>query len=87
MWIIHISEVMVLLFCGSFQAMNFNRIELKTSLTNLKSQGAMLKLGAVKEGIMRRHMINANGSLRDSVYFSFIREEWDETKKKYFGDC
>ncbi|MEO5984697.1 MAG: GNAT family protein [Ferruginibacter sp.] len=76
----------ILLLSHAFEIMDFNRIELKTSLTNLKSQGAMLKIGAVKEGILRRHMINADGSLRDSVYFSFIKEEWQETKKKYFAE-
>lgn len=75
-----------LLLTYAFGVLNFNRVELKTSSINLKSQGAMLKLGAVKEGVLRRHMINENGSLRDSVYFSFIREEWEETCRKYFAE-
>ncbi len=75
-----------LLLTFAFDVLQFNRVELKTSGTNIKSQGAMLKIGAVKEGVLRRHMINGNGSLRDSVYFSFIREEWEETRKKYFPD-
>lgn len=73
-----------LLLGYAFDVLKCNRVELKTSSTNLKSQGAMLKLGAVKEGVLRRHMINGNGSVRDTVYFSFIREEWDEIRTNFF---
>lgn len=75
-----------LLLQYAFNTLDLNRVELKTSLTNFKSQGAMLKIGAVKEGIMRRHMVNWNGTLRDSVFFSFIKEEWEATKQKYFPE-
>lgn len=69
-----------------FEKLGLNRVELKTSLTNIKSQGAMLKIGAVKEGVLRRHMVNANGSLRDSVYFSFIREDWPAIRSTIFAE-
>ncbi|HPH84141.1 MAG TPA: GNAT family protein [Ferruginibacter sp.] len=75
-----------LLLQFGFETLDLNRIELKTSLLNLKSQGAMLKIGAVKEGILRRHMIAENGSIRDTVYFSFIKEEWPGIKETIFAD-
>jgi len=75
-----------LLLSWGFEKLGLNRIELKTSLTNVKSQGAMLKIGAVKEGILRRHMINGNGLVRDTVYFSFIREEWPQIKSTIFKE-
>ncbi|MEO8772614.1 MAG: GNAT family protein [Ferruginibacter sp.] len=75
-----------LLLSFGFETLDLNRIELKTSLTNIKSQGAMLKIGAVKEGILRHHMVNPSGALRDSVYFSFIKEEWPEIKQRIFGN-
>ena len=75
-----------LLLSYAFDVVDLNRVELKTSLTNFKSQGAMLKIGAVKEGVLRRHMVNANGTLRDSVYFSFIKEEWDDIKQEFFPE-
>ena len=43
----------------------------------------MLKIGAVKEGIFRNHMITENGTVRNTVYFSFIKEEWEATKESY----
>jgi N-acetyltransferase len=70
-----------LLLNFGFDVLGLNRIELKTSLLNLKSQGAMLKIGAVKEGIFRNHMITESGTLRNTVYFSFIKEEWPATKE------
>jgi RimJ/RimL family protein N-acetyltransferase len=75
-----------LLLQFGFETLELNRIELKTSLLNLKSQGAMLKIGAVKEGILRRHMIADNGSIRDTVYFSFIKEDWPSIKSTIFGE-
>ncbi|MBK7124037.1 MAG: GNAT family N-acetyltransferase [Chitinophagaceae bacterium] len=77
-------QVPVALF--GFEQLQLNRIELKTSLLNLRSQKAMLKIGAVKEGVLRRHSINDDGTVRDTVYFSFIREEWPEIKKSIFGE-
>lgn len=76
----------ILLLRFGFEMLDLNRIELKTSLTNIKSQGAMLKIGAVKEGILRRHMLNPNGTTRDSVFFSFIKEEWPEIKQRIFPE-
>lgn len=75
-----------LLLSFGFETLQLNRIELKTSIYNLKSQGAMLKIGAVKEGILRRHFINEDGVVRDTVYFSFIHEEWPAIKSTIFAE-
>ena len=76
----------ILLLSFGFEQLDLNRIELKTSLLNLKSQGAMLKIGAVKEGVLRRHAINEEGVVRDTVYFSFIKEEWPQIKSNIFKE-
>jgi len=75
-----------LLLRFGFETLGLNRIELKTSLLNLKSQKAMLKIGAVKEGVFRKNIINDDGTLRDTVYFSFINDEWPEIKKNIFKE-
>jgi len=75
-------KFLLLHYC--FDNLQLNRVELKTSLLNLRSQKAMLNIGAVKEGVFRRHMINDDGSLRDSVYFSFIKDDWPGIKASIF---
>lgn len=56
------------------------RVELKTDALNAQSRAAILKLGATFEGIHRRHMRRADGSLRDTAWYSVLREEWPNVK-------
>jgi N-acetyltransferase len=60
----------------AFDELGLNRVALKTHHENLQSQAAMRKLGAVKEGTFRNHYVMPDGSLRHSVWFSIVREEW-----------
>ena len=69
-----------------FETLGLNRIELKTSHLNLKSQNAMLRIGAVKEGIFRKNIINDDGTIRNTVYFSFIDEDWPAIKNTVFKE-
>ena len=75
-----------LLLSYGFEQLQLNRIELKTSHLNLKSQNAMLKIGAVQEGVFRNHIVNDNGSIRHSHFFSFIKEEWPAIKQNIFKE-
>jgi RimJ/RimL family protein N-acetyltransferase len=52
------------------------RVELKTHHRNLRSQAAMTKMGATREGTLRRHMKCWTGEWRDTVWFSVLKEEW-----------
>jgi RimJ/RimL family protein N-acetyltransferase len=65
-----------LLFSHAFDRLGAIRLELKCDARNMRSRAAIAKLGAKQEGIFRHHMIMWDGFLRDSVYFSIIREEW-----------
>jgi RimJ/RimL family protein N-acetyltransferase len=65
----------------AFETLGFNRVELKTDIHNRRSQAAIAKLGAVREGVFRAHMVRRDGSLRDSVYYSIIREEWPAVRE------
>jgi RimJ/RimL family protein N-acetyltransferase len=56
------------------------RVELKTDALNEQSRAAILKLGAKFEGIHRRHMRRADGSLRDTAWYSVLRDEWPTVK-------
>ncbi len=71
-------KYLLLKFC--FEELKLIRIQFKTDNLNLRSQKAILKLGASYEGTLRNHMIRRNGTFRHSVYFSIILEEWKEIK-------
>jgi RimJ/RimL family protein N-acetyltransferase len=60
----------------AFEVAGLNRVEFKTDALNTRSRRALAALGAVEEGILRRHMICDDGRVRDSVYFSIITEDW-----------
>jgi RimJ/RimL family protein N-acetyltransferase len=69
-----------------FENIQFRRIQFSADLENKKSQKAIEKLGALKEGIFRNNYIDAEGKSKDDVYYSIILEEWNSTRKENFGD-
>ena len=69
-----------LLSCA-FDALRVGRVELKTDVRNLRSQRAIARLGARYEGTLRRHKRRADGTVRDSVLFSIIAEDWPAAKE------
>ena len=69
----------------AFEVMGLNRVELKTDERNEKSRNAMLAIGCKEEGIFRHHCVTWTGWLRNSVYFSILKEEWPEIKARVFG--
>lgn len=73
-------EAKYLMLGHAFERWGVVRVELKTSTLNQQSRGAMRRLGAVEEGVLRRHMINEDGSPRDSVYYSILDDEWPGVK-------
>ncbi|HRP11718.1 MAG TPA: GNAT family protein [Terricaulis sp.] len=56
------------------------RVELKTDALNAHSRAAMLKMGATFEGVHRKHMRRADGTLRDTAWFSVVRDDWARVK-------
>jgi RimJ/RimL family protein N-acetyltransferase len=56
----------------------FRRVEFRVDERNKRSQAAMTKLGAVREGVMRADRITWTGHVRDTVLFSILRGEWGE---------
>jgi RimJ/RimL family protein N-acetyltransferase len=75
------TEAKLLLFTYAFGTMGCKRVELKTDALNSQSRTAIARLGAVQEGIFRRHMITSTGRSRDTVYFSVIDEEWPAVRQ------
>lgn len=76
------TECKYLLLCHAFDVWGAIRMQFKTHHLNLASQRAIERLGAVKEGVLRNHMIMLDGSYRHSVYYSIIASEWPEVKER-----
>jgi RimJ/RimL family protein N-acetyltransferase len=69
-------ECKLLLLTHAFEVLQVNRVALVTDALNLRSQAAIAKLGAVREGVLRADRITQTGRVRDSVVFSILAPEW-----------
>ncbi len=76
------TECKWLLLRHCFETLGCIRVQLKTDARNLNSQRAIARIGGVKEGVLRNHMITRNDYVRDSVYFSILDREWPEVERK-----
>ncbi len=74
------TECKYLLLRQAFEEFSCIRVQLKTDLRNERSQRAIERIGAVKEGMLRNHMILPNGHIRHSIYYSIIDSEWPAVK-------
>lgn len=70
------TECKYLLLRHAFETLGCIRVQLKTDLRNERSQKAIERIGAVKEGVLRNHMILPDGRYRHSVYYSILDSEW-----------
>ena len=59
-------------------AAGFRRVEFRVDSRNARSQAAMKKLGAVREGVMRADRITWTGHVRDTVLFAILKHEWPQ---------
>ena len=76
------TQAKFLMLSHAFEVWGCNRVEFKTDFKNMQSRNALQRIGAKEEGVMRRHMVRANGVIRDSVYYSIIAEEWPDAKER-----
>lgn len=76
------TECKYLLLKHAFETLGCIRVQLKTDLRNERSQKAIERIGAVKEGVLRNHMILPDGRIRHSVFYSILDTEWAGVKKR-----
>jgi len=69
-----------LMLSHAFDVLGAIRVELRTDARNLRSRAAILKLGALFEGVLRHHLIMPDGHLRDTAAYSITRDEWAGVK-------
>lgn len=75
-----------LLLQYGFEELGLNRIQIKTGHENVRSQKAIERLGAIKEGILRNHMIKKDGTIRHTVMYSITKEEWPVVKERFLNE-
>jgi RimJ/RimL family protein N-acetyltransferase len=76
------TECKYMLLRHAFETLGCIRVQLKTDLRNERSQRAIERIGAVKEGVLRNHMILPDGHYRHSVFYSILDAEWPDVKKR-----
>ena len=76
------TECKYLLLQHAFETLGCIRVQLKTDSRNERSQKAIERIGAVKEGVLRNYMILPDGRYRHSVFYSILDREWPAVKKR-----
>lgn len=79
---VHNKACKLLLLDYLFADRQLNRVDFKVAGHNLRSQKAVLKIGGVREGILRDYVLRSDGTLTDTHYFSILGAEWPEKKGK-----
>jgi RimJ/RimL family protein N-acetyltransferase len=74
-------ESKLLLLTHAFDVLGCNRVALVTDALNHRSQAAIAKLGAARDGVLRSHMLVHDGRIRDTVVFSIVRAEWPAVRR------
>ena len=75
-------EAKLLLLTHCFDDCGYGRVKIQTDARNLRSQAAIAKLGAHREGVLRRHTRREDGSFRDTVVFSILADEWADVRAR-----
>jgi RimJ/RimL family protein N-acetyltransferase len=74
------TEAKLLCLGHAFETLSANRVAIKTDIRNERSQAAIARLGAVREGVLRHQYIRRDGTLRDSVMYSIVPDEWPQVR-------
>ncbi|WP_400263037.1 GNAT family N-acetyltransferase [Sphingobacterium sp. SG20118] len=74
-----ISKGLLLDYC--FNSLNLRRVEFKIDVKNLKSQKAIEKIGAIKEGLLRNYNIQSYGESEGTYVYSILKEDWKKASK------
>nr|WP_280521487.1 GNAT family protein [Paenibacillus mangrovi] len=76
------TECKYLLLRHCFEELKLIRVQFSVSGQNVRSQRAVERLGARKEGVFRKHRIKPDGSIHDNIFYSIVDDEWPDVKEK-----
>jgi RimJ/RimL family protein N-acetyltransferase len=72
----HNTESKLLMMTFAFETLGAARVVWHTDIYNTRSQAAIERLGAVREGVLRKHRIRRDGTWRDTVQYAMVDEDW-----------
>lgn len=79
----HVNSACKRLLLGhAFEALRMRTVYLHASHENLRSQAAIERLGAHRDGVVRQHRRQRDGSLRDTVAYSILDTEWPAVRAR-----
>jgi RimJ/RimL family protein N-acetyltransferase len=82
-WQTFVNTAAKLIMMGhAFDDLGAERLVWHTDIRNTRSQAAIARLGAVREGVLRHHRIRRDGSWRDTVQFSMLSQEWPAARRR-----
>lgn len=76
------TESKLLLLRHAFDVLDCARVVWHVDIKNERSQAAVDRIGGVREGVLRKHIIRRDGSWRDTVLFSMTDDEWPAARKR-----
>jgi RimJ/RimL family protein N-acetyltransferase len=75
------AEAKLLMLTFAFEVLGAVRITLVTDIRNQRAQHAIERLGAVREGLLRKHRRRSDGSWRDTVRYGIVDDDWPQVKQ------
>lgn len=75
------TECKFLLLRHCFEELHLMRVQFSVSGQNIRSQRSIERIGAIKEGVFRKHRIKADGSMHDNIFYSILDNEWADVKE------
>jgi RimJ/RimL family protein N-acetyltransferase len=76
------NQIKYLMIKYVFDTLDFERVEIKTDVLNIAARKALVRIGARDEGILRSHTLMSHGRRRDTIYYSILKTEWPDIKRK-----
>jgi RimJ/RimL family protein N-acetyltransferase len=74
------NQIKYLMLRHAFEVLEFERVEFKTDVLNIRARKAFQRIGASEEGILRSHTLMTHNRRRDTIYYSILKNEWEEIK-------
>ncbi len=78
----HNTESKLLMLTHAFDTLGAARVSWHTDLNNTRSQEAIDRLGATREGVLRKHRIRRDGSWRDTVQYALVDDDWPAVRAR-----